>query len=442
VTVAAAELVGAPVEVIVAAVRAREVSAVEVTQAHLAAVAAREPDLHAWALVADELALAAARAVDDALADGAEVGPLAGVPFGVKDIVDVAGMPTRNGARLPLAGVATSDAAAVARLRAAGAVPLGKTVTTEYALFEPGPTVHPLDPTRTPGGSSSGSAVAVAAGTVPLAIGTQTAGSIVRPAAFCGVVGAKPTIGAVPRDGVTLCSPTLDTVGLLGVDVSSVTVGLRVMADQLGAVRPVLAGSRSRIGFLRTPEWEELEPSTRDAVEHGVERLSSHLDVVELATPDWMVGLTQAQLAVMAVECTEQLAPLRDQHGHLFSERLRAFLRVGDGFGWAYAAATHVADEARGQLDELFADVDVLLAPAVLGEAPPRDTTGDPLLCRMWTLLGTPTVAVPGLRGPSGLPLGVQVVAAPGRDAEALRAADVVAAALRTPGADATSVSP
>jgi Asp-tRNA(Asn)/Glu-tRNA(Gln) amidotransferase A subunit family amidase len=426
------DLVGAPVDAIVTAVRTREVTATAVTEAHLAAIAAREPELHAWVLVADELGLASAAAVDAALDRGEDPGLLAGVPVGVKDIVDVAGMPTRNGARLPLAGVASGDATAVARLRAAGAVPIGKTVTTEYALFEPGPTRNPRDASRTPGGSSSGSAAAVGAGILPLAIGTQTAGSIVRPASFCGIVGAKPSLGAVPRDGVTLCSPSLDTVGLLGVDVPSVTAGLRVLADDLGSVRPVLAGARSRLGFLRTAEWDELDPSTRSAIESCVDGLAAHLDVVELPTPGWSVGLAQAQMAVMAVECAEQLGPLREQHGGLLSERLRAFLRSGEANRWAYDAAVAHADAGRDRLGELFADVEVLVAPAVLGEPPTRETTGDPLCCRTWTLLGTPTVAVPGLVGPEGLPLGVQVVAAPGRDADALRAADVLATLLRS----------
>ncbi len=422
--------VGWTVAQIATAVRAGEVPAEQVVRDHLEAVVERESELQAWAFLDPDLALSAARAVDRVVRDGEDAGPLAGVPVGVKDIVDVAGMPTRNGADLPVAALADEDATCVDRLRAAGAVPLGKTVTTEFALFRPGPTVNPHDPSRTPGGSSSGSATAVAADTVPLAIGTQTAGSIVRPASFCGVVGAKPTTGAVPRGGVTLCSPTLDTIGLLGRDVRGVATGLGVMADDLGAFRPTDAGDRLRLGVCRTFEWPALEASTRQVIEGAVERLADHLDVVEVGLPDRFVGLAEAQATVMSVEVATELAGIRSQHEASLSPQLRDFLRLGEARRWAYDAACSLADEARELLPTVFGGVDVLLAPSVLGEAPARTTTGDPLPCRAWTLLGVPCVAVPGLTGPAGLPLGVQVVAPAGHDRTALRAAAVLAELL------------
>jgi Asp-tRNA(Asn)/Glu-tRNA(Gln) amidotransferase A subunit family amidase len=419
--------VGWAATTIAAAVRAGEVSAEQVVSEHLRAISEREGELHAWAHLDPDAAFRAAAAVD---ADPDAAGPLAGVPFGVKDIVDVAGMPTANGADVPVTAPAAADATAVARLRDAGAIPLGKTVTTEYALFRPGPTRNPHDPTRTPGGSSSGSAAAVGAGTLPLAIGTQTAGSVVRPASFCGTVGGKPTLGAVPRDGVTPCSTTLDTVGLLGREVADVALGLGVMADDLAAFAPTSWHDRLRLGVCRTFEWDEVEPSARAEFDRAVEGLAVHLDLVEVTVPEALRGLVTAQQAIMAIEAADALGPVRDRHGDLLSPTLHAVLEEGAARRWSYEAALALAQEARARLPELFADVDVLLAPAVRGEAPALDTTGDPLLCRQWTLLGTPTIAVPGLTGEAGLPLGVQTVASPGGDGIALGAAAVLAPLL------------
>lgn len=397
----------------------------QVTEAHLDAITAREPSLHAFAHLDPSAALAAADAVD---AGPGAAGALAGVPVGVKDILDVAGMPTSNGADVPVSAPAGDDAAAVARLRAAGAIVVGKTVTTEYALFRPGPTVNPHDPTRTPGGSSSGSAAAVGAGVLPLAIGTQTAGSIVRPASFCGVVGGKPTVDLVPRAGTTMCSPTLDTIGLLGRDVDDVALGLGVLADDPGAFRAVAPSGA--IGFVRTFEWDQVDPEARTRIEAGVVRAQqAGIDIVEVALPDALRGLVRAQQAVMGAEAVTALAEVRAQHEAWLSPSLRRTLDDGRAWRWALDAALVHAAVAREAILELFTQVEVLLAPAVLGEAPAAATTGDPLLCRQWTLLGTPTVAVPGLRGPAGLPLGVQTIAAPGRDAVALGAAAALAAA-------------
>lgn len=419
--------VGWSARAIAASVRAGEHTAEQVLVEHLGAIESQEPALRAWASIDRDLALASAQATDaDRARDPDLVGPLAGVPVGVKDIVDVAGLPTRNGADVPVRDVATRDATCVARLRAAGATIVGKTVTTEYALFRPGPTLHPDDPTRTPGGSSSGSAAAVRAGMVPLAIGTQTAGSIVRPASFCGVVGAKPTYGSIPREGVTRCSDSLDTVGLLGRSVDDVALGLGVMADDVAGLRPSDRGGRARIGFCRTFEWGDVEPDARRTIDAGVEQLARHLDVVETSLPDTMRGLAAAQRAVMEVEIATELGELRATHGHHLSERLHRVIDGGEGWRWAYAAAREHAAAGRSRLEEVFAEVDVLLVPAALGEAPARDTTGDPLPCRQWTLLGTPCVGVPGLIGPGGLPLGVQVIATHGDDASALGAARLV----------------
>lgn len=416
---------------IVAAIRSGATSAEDVARHCLDAIEAAEPTLQAWSHLDAVAVVDEARERDRQWADDrASVGPLHGVPIGVKDIIDVAGMPTTNGADIPVDGPATHDADVVALLRAAGAVIVGKTVTTEFALFRPGPTTNPHDPARTPGGSSSGSAAAVGAGTIPLAIGTQTAGSVVRPASFCGVVGGKPTVGSVPRDGVTLCSPTLDTIGMLGSDVEGVALALGVMASDPENFTPTSVDDSLRVGFCRTFDWDAIDPAAREVVEAGVGALAEDVDVIEVDLPDAMRDLVGAQRTIMAVEIAEQLAAVRAAHGDALSPGLLAMLDDGHAQRPDYDPAIAVAAAGRLALDEVFGHVDVLLAPAVLGEAPSIDTTGDPLLCRMWTLLGTPTIAVPGLHGADGLPIGLQVVGPRGRDGVALGAARLIAQLL------------
>jgi len=402
-----------------AATRAGELSARELVDACLDAVAAREDVLQAWVHLDPELARTQADRLDALPAD--QRGPLHGIPVGVKDIIDTADQPTQHGSPVYAGNRPTQDATCVARLRTAGAVVLGKTVTTEFAGFHPGATTNPHDPERTPGGSSSGSAAAVGAGTVPLALGTQTAGSVVRPASFCGVVGAKPTFDRVPTAGVKPFSPSLDTVGTFTLDAAGAALALAVMAGEDPADATLDAAPR--IGFARTHEWGQLPTATRLAVEAAATRLGAHLEVVEVDLPDAFDGLVEAQMALMMAEATQALATERRDHGEELSDKLRAGLRIGDRHLWALDAARHHVHRCRALLDEVFAGVDVLLAPSALGEAPlATEGTGDPLLCRIWTALGTPAVAVPGLVGPDALPLGVQLVAPLGADSTALAA--------------------
>jgi Asp-tRNA(Asn)/Glu-tRNA(Gln) amidotransferase A subunit family amidase len=402
-----------------AAVRDGRVTSEALVADCLERAAALEPTLHAWAHLDADRALEEARRRDREPPRG----PLHGVPVAVKDIVDTADQPTAYGSPIHAGHRPARDATAVARLREAGAVIVGKTVTTEFALFQPGPTTNPHDVTRTPGGSSSGSAAAVAAGVVPLAVGTQTAGSVVRPASFCGVLGAKPTFGAVPTDGVKPCSTTLDTVGVLGRDVTDVALALGVMAGDVAAFTPAELGDRPRVGFCRTPQWDQLEPSTRSILERAADRLAAHVDLVEVDLPPHFAELVDAQRTIMGFEARRELARERTDHADQLSDQVRTYLDEAAALGDRYADALALAGRCRAELPDLFADTPLLFAPSVLGEAPPLATTGDPLLCRSWTLLGTPTVAVPGLTGPSGLPLGTQVIAAPGDDATALAGA-------------------
>lgn len=366
-------------------------------------IAERDEEVRAWTVVDPQ--------------QEASDGPLAGLPVGIKDIIDTADMPTEYGSPIYAGHQPDRDAICVARLRAAGALVLGKTVTTEFALFHPGPTRNPHDLTRTPGGSSSGSAAAVADGMVPVALGTQTAGSVVRPASFCGVFGFKPTFGLVPTDGVKPCAPSLDTVGVFARDVDGLAAVTTVMAGTDVPVGP----EPQRVGFVRTFEWEGAEPATREALE----RLARRVGAADVSLPDSFAGLVAAQERLMAHEAVISLAVERAEHTARCSPRLLALLETGDAVtAEDAAAALRLRDAARAGLDRLFADHDALLAPAVLGEAPlGLDATGDPLFCRVWTLLGNPCVAVPGLQGPHGLPLGVQVIAPLGQDHVALGAA-------------------
>lgn len=404
-----------------------EASAVEIVTECLERITAVEDEVHAWAFLDPELALTQARIVDASPVASPSDQPLRGVPVGIKDLIDTADQPTSYGSPIYATHQPSVDAQVVARLRRAGAIIVGKTVTTEFALFAPGPTVNPHDPQRTPGGSSSGSAAAVAAGMVPLALGTQTAGSVVRPASFCGVYGLKPTFGRYPTAGIKACAPSLDTVGVFARDPDDL-----LLADQaLSGQPPVAEGeaplSTARIGFCPTDEWSAVEPATQQAIAAALERIYPHVDVTQVALPPQLRGLVDAQMTVMAAEVWDALTEERERHAGLLSPQLAAYLATADERRDAFDTAQAHAEAARNQIGQLFRDCDVLLAPSTVGEPPSRDTTGDPLLCRMWTLLGVPVVAVPGLVGSEGLPVGLQVVGRPGQEAAMVTIASAVA---------------
>lgn len=405
-----------------AAIAAGELSSTALVQACLDRIAERDGVVGAWQVLDPEAALRAARQRDAT----APSGPLHGVPVAVKDLIDTADLPTRYGSDIYSGHRPAIDAACVARLRAAGAVVLGKTVTTEFAAFSPGRTANPLDPARTPGGSSSGSAAAVADRMVPIALGTQTAASIVRPASFCGVFGMKPTFGSVDRSGVKPLAPSLDTVGWFARTPEDLALVGRVLTGARGAeVRAAPLPERPRIGFVRTPQWPQADASTRERLQQAVHRLATDADVREISLPGPFDGLVEAQTMVMEREAALALDAEWREHRSQLSEQLREMLARGRALPEAvYEQAKELAADCRGRLDGLFADVDFLLAPSAVGEAPRGlDRTGDPVFARMWTLLGVPAVSVPGLVGPAGMPLGVQVLAASGGDERAVDAA-------------------
>ncbi|WP_405053910.1 amidase [Variovorax soli] len=372
-------------------------------------IAEREPVIHAWECIDAEGAMRAARDLD---ARG-RPGLLGGVPIGVKDLIATAGLPTRYGSPIYQGFRPAADAACVARARAAGAVVIGKTVTTEFAYFTPGPTANPCNPDHTPGGSSSGSAAAVADGMVPIAFGTQTAGSLIRPASFCGVFAIKPSFGSVSLAGVKPFSPSLDTVGWFARSADDLEL-MRCAMEQAAFAPLQPPDARAlRLGVCRTHEWPAADAGGSAAFEEALKKAGAA--GIRLRDIDWpaeMAGLVEAQKTVMAREAAQSLAPEWRDHRERLSAALVALLEMGRACAdHTYQQALDQAAAARRLLPPLMRDVDALLVPAAPGEAPAGlGATGDPVFNRLWTLLGVPCVNVPGLQGPQGLPIGMQLI--------------------------------
>lgn len=393
-------------------------------------IATCEQQIGAWQHLDWELAAKQAGAIDQARADGA----LAGVPVGIKDIIDTFDQPSENGTEADRGRMPEADATAVARLRRAGAVILGKTVTTECACGASRGTRNPHDLQRTPGGSSSGSAAAVAAGMVPLALGTQTAGSVIRPAAFCGVWAMMPSLGVIPCTGVLKLSDTLDHLGVfansptdlaLAVDAISGAEGVDPIARGQAPTRLGVALARPlappRLAFLRGPTWDEMEPDCAARYEDLADKLGAEPRDMGKGFAD----IVDAHQTVMFAEIGHNMWPLIERAGPMLSEMLRARLVKGRSIGaedYLHMRARIYA--MRMAFAEVMADFDAAITAPTPGEAPlGLESTGSRLLTLAWTTLGVPAVNVPGMKGPNGLPLGVQVVGRRGDDASVLRAA-------------------
>ena len=396
---------------------ARECSAVEVARAFLARV--DDDALHAWAAVDAERLLADAARLDGLDRAARAALPLFGVPVGVKDNFDTAELPTGYGSPIYAGHRPVVDAALVTRLRAHGALVAGKTKSTEFAWMHPTDTLNPLDPARTPGGSSSGSAAAVAAGTVRLATGSQTAGSTNRPASYCGVVGFKPTFERLPRGGVKPLAWSLDTVGLFGASVRDIELALSAILDVQPPPSP--AGATARLGFARTPLWSQLEPEAAAAIEAA----ASSAGAIELELPPGFVELVQAHTTIQYYETARSLAPELERSPQLLSEELRTALHDGARISDArYAAAKRTAGARGARLVETLGAYDGVLTPSTTGVPPlGLEFTGDPVFCRVWTLVGAPSLSLPLAWTSDGLPAGLQLVGAPGRDFELLAVA-------------------
>jgi amidase len=398
-----------PATDIVRGIAAKKFTAEAVMRACLDRVAAREALVHAFASFDPERALAQARALDR----GPIRGALHGVPVGIKDVIDTADLPTEMGSPIYRGHRAACDAACVALLRAAGAIVLGKTVTAEFAGMEPGPTTNPHNPAHTPGGSSSGSAAAVADFMLPAALGTQTGGSVLRPAAYCGVVGYKPTFNAINRAGLKFAAESLDTIGLIARTIEDVELITAVLLAR--AASPVVIDRAPSVGLCRTPLWDTAQPETKHAVEDAAARLAkAGARVRDVTLPDEFKGLrTAARETVNQYERSKSMAAEWASDRDRISGRLRGVIERGLAMPYAdYLAALRLGESCRARLDEIFEGLDVLLAPCVTGEAPAGlQSTGDPGFQAIWTILYVPTITLPTHHGPNGLPVGVQLIA-------------------------------
>lgn len=414
-----------------------EVRAVELVEACLARISARDGEIEAWAYIDPDHALAQAKSLDAARQVGLPIGPLHGIPVGIKDIIDTADMPTENGTVLHRGRKPPDDATVVSLLREAGAVILGKTVTTELALMHPGKTRNPHDGACTPGGSSSGSAAAVASGMVPLALGTQTNGSVIRPASFCGIFGFKPSHGLIPRTGVFTQSRFLDTVGVYGRSVADLALIGEVLmrhdprdpdtspqpAPPLRAVAAEPPPVPPQLAFVKTPVWDKADDDTKAAFAELNEALGGQCEEVPL--PNVFSGAWDWHRKIMFADIAKNCAGLYDRGRDKLSESIRGIIEEGREIKAVdYAAAKDWRAVLNAGLDEIFARFDAIITPAANGEAPKGlESTGDPAFCTLWTFCGTPAVTLPLLVGENGRPIGVQLIGSRGDDARLLRTA-------------------
>ena len=387
-----------------------DLSSEMLVSACLARIEAREPAVAAWSHVDPCLALEQARACDRM----SPVGPLHGVPVGIKDIIDTCDQPTTHGSRAYAAVTPAEDAACVAALREAGAVILGKTVTTEFANRDPGPTSHPLNRLHTPGGSSSGSAAAVADRMVPLALASQTAGSTIRPAAYCGIYALKPTFGLLSLAGMGALCERFDTLGLYGRGVADLALLRDALLGVDAAGIPPLADSPPRVRLCRTPLWDEAQPESQSAVERAAEALAAAgATVEELTLPPEFDSLRETMWEVIRFELARALLPVwRRSSASLRSTTQRMF-RAGRGISLAQHVDNIKHVEACGRrMDGVLGGDEIVLTPSAVGEAPVGvENTGPPTFNFLWHVIGMPAVHLPGGHGPTGLPIGVQLVA-------------------------------
>ena len=404
-----------------AAVAAGQATALQVVDDCIAAIAARDPELKAFVDFDPKVSRKAARA--------AGAGPLAGVTVGVKDIIDADGWATQCNSPIYAGHRPDRDSAVVGLLRAAGATILGKTVTTEFAFAQPGPTVNPHHPGHTPGGSSSGSAAAVAARLVHVALGTQTGGSVIRPGAYCGIFALKPSFGLVPREGVKPLSESLDTIGWYGRSVADLALVLSVFLAEPVTPPP----QRLRIGLCLQPPWSAATGPMRAAIRKAVRRLegAGHI-VAPFGHEHLLEPLHRSCDDIMSVDAARSLRLEKLHHADRLSTRLQERIAIGERISTdAERDARRAAELARRDFDHILGSWDAILTAPSPGEAPETlASTGDAVFNKLWTLLGVPCVNVPFGRGPKGLPLGIQLVGRRLDDARLLAVAATVADVL------------
>ncbi|MEX0694107.1 MAG: amidase [Rhodospirillales bacterium] len=427
-----------------AAMQAGNLTSRQLVEASLARCAERDNDVGAWIYLNPELALAQADASDQARADGKTLGPLHGIPVGLKDIIDTADMPTANGSELFAGRRPVADSAIARLLRDAGAIIMGKTVTTEFALSAAGKTRNPHNPEHTPGGSSSGSAAAVADFQVPLSVGTQTGGSMIRPASFCGIIGFKPTFGSISRAGMFPLARPLDQPGIYARSIEDIArAGDVLMAkdpadlDMRGHMKPVLvealskpAGAPPRIAFVKGPMWEFAEPYMDALFDDVMDKLGSHARHLELAGV--FEDALDCQATVMMANVVANIGDYcRNNADKVQPETIRRARQGYDILAEDYVKAIEFRDTLRVAADRIFDHYDVLITAGAPGEAP-KDlgNTGNAVFQKVWTLTGMPTLTLPKLQGPNGLPIGLQVIGRFAHDSDLLRHAAWIEDAL------------
>ena len=425
-----------------------EITSEELVQACLDRIDQVDGEIEAWAHLDPDFALEQARARDTQRQAGDPLGPLHGIPIGIKDIFDTKSLPTENGTVIDSGRQPDADCKVVSLLIEAGAVILGKTVSTELAVFGPGKTKNPHNPKHTPGGSSSGSAAAVAAFMVPLAVGTQTNGSMIRPASYCGVVGFKPTYGLIPRTGILALSAFLDTVGVFARNIEDASRIAEVIIahdsgdpDTAPRAHPQLSATAKEdppmtpvLTFAKTPVWDQADKETQEAFGELVDFLGE--DCTELDLPEPFDPVIDMHRDIMNADLAKYLAGYYEHGKDKLTDILKGMIEDGQKVTAVdYNMAADWRETLNLYLDKLFENYDAIITPAAMGEAPAGlETTGNPIFNTIWTYLGTPAITLPLMEGPNGLPLGVQLIGQRGDDARLLRTASWLVERLETDG--------
>lgn len=412
----------------------REIKATDLLLSCLDRIGQRESLVKAWVSLGKENALVKAKTLDK----GPIKGLLHGLPIGVKDLFDTFDLPTSYGSASYANHYPSADAVSVALMRQAGGIILGKTVTTEFASFKAGTTTNPHNLRCTPGGSSSGSAAAVADYMVPLATGSQTAGSIIRPASFCGIVGYKPSFGKISTAGVKSLAPSLDTLGCFGRTIEDVALGVAAMSGDHDLASIKELHNKPRMAICKTSDWGLASKDTHAAI--ALARFAAETiakgSVNDFELTEGLEDLREIQTRIMLSEMSRSLAFEREHFSKKMSSMLLKQLGQGDQVAYAqYEQDLSKGKQAQRAVAQLFnQQLDIVIAPSALGEAPPlKDGTGDPVFCRIWTLLGLPCININVASGSNGLPVGIQLIAGPGKDALLLTTARALVLALPDP---------
>ena len=431
-------------------IRNGEVTSEELVQACLDRIEQADGEIEAWAHLKSDYALDQARMLDSQRAAGGPVGPLHGIPVGIKDIFDTDALPTENGTALDSGRQPLNNCRVVTLLEEAGAVIMGKTVTTELAVYGPGKTKNPHNPDHTPGGSSSGSAAAVASYMVPLAVGSQTNGSTIRPASFCGIVGFKPSHGLIPRTGILAQSHWLDTVGVFARSVEDAAMIAEVLVahdpgdkDTRARPRPPLLATAGEepplppmLTFAKTAVWDQADKETQDAFGELAELLGEGCDDLELPEP--FNHVVEMHRNIMNADLAKSFAGYYEHGKDKLTDILCGMIEDGQKVTAVdYNKAVDGREFLNDGLDGVFDRYDAIITPATVGEAPAGlDSTGSPIFNTLWTYCGTPAITLPLMEGPNGLPVGVQLVGRRGDDARLLRTASWLVRRVAQTGGD------